>query len=328
MAMIHNNTAEAFKYSLFPRINNKNSSGRKKRIVYHSTCSCHITATILSALLLFSMSSAIPNNLTYNNNIANAQEQSSSTPTSIPLTKTNGANNNIIPTAESVYSLQSMSLPMSVGSFVWYIVDEAHENTASELHKKVSDHNPDYLPTNLIMPQGVNLSFLDADAPWDTPHPHTVNILDSTCGNVIYTTGKLDYTNSSKPTTLPVGKYNVVDTKYPWMKGTITVTDQKTNGNLVVGGFFTPTNQVANNLDNDGGAHLGWLGYYTNEFPKNGFTILSEYNFHYATCKYCPGGFWPDQKTGDHTLIVYSTNQALSEALMKLGKMVWDNVYI
>jgi hypothetical protein len=27
---------------------------------------------------------------------------------------------------------------------------------------------------------------------------------------------------------------------------------------------------------------------------KNGFSILSKYNFHYATCKYCPGGFWPD----------------------------------
>jgi len=272
------------------------------------------------------MSSAIPNNLT-SNNIANAQEQSS-TPTSIPLIKANGANNDTIPTAESVYSLQSMSLPMSVGSFVWYIVDEAHENTVSESHKKISDHNPDYLPTNLIMPQGVNLSFLDADAPWDTPRPHTINIVDSTSGNVIYTTGKLGYTNSSQPTTLPVGKYNVIDTKYPWMKGAITVTDQKTNGNLVMGGFYTPTNQVANNLDNDGGAHPGWLGYYTNEFPKNGFTIFSEYNFHYATCKYCPGGFWPDQKTGDHTLIIYRTNQPLSEALMKLGKMVWDNVYI
>jgi hypothetical protein len=45
-----------------------------------------------------------------------------------------------------------------------YIVDEAHENTSTSSHKKVSDHNPDYLPTNVVMPQGVNLSFLDADA--------------------------------------------------------------------------------------------------------------------------------------------------------------------
>jgi len=95
-----------------------------------------------------------------------------------------------------------------------------------------------------------------------------------------------------------------------------------------VGGFYTPTNQVANNKDNDGGIHPGWLGYYKTEFPKNGFNIISQYNFHYATCKYCPGGFWPDQKTADHTLLIYSTGQPLSVALVKLAKMVWNNVYI
>jgi hypothetical protein len=243
-------------------------------------------------------------------------------------TNQNSSLNTDIPSAESVFSSQSLSLPTAAGSYIWYLVNEGHENTSSELHKKTSDHNPDYLPTNLIMPQGVNLSFLDADAPWDTPHPHRINIFNSTSGIVIYTTGTLSYTNSSEPTILPVGKYSVIDTKYPWMKGTITVTDQKSNGSLVIGGFYTPTNQVANKLDNDGRSHPGWLGYYRTEFPSNGFTILSEYNFHYATCNYCPGGFWPDQKTRDHTLIIYSTNQPLLEALSKLGKLVWNNVYI
>jgi hypothetical protein len=112
------------------------------------------------------------------------------------------------------------------------------------------------------------------------------------------------------------------------MKGTITVTNQKSNGNPVIGGFYTPTIQVANNQGKDGRSHPGWLGYYRNEFPSNGFTILSEYNFHYASCNYSPGGFWPDQKTGDHTLIIYSTTQSLSEALSKLEKLVWNNVYI
>jgi hypothetical protein len=236
-----------------------------------------------------------------------------------------------IPTTQSVYTSQSITLPTSVKSFIWYIVDEAHENSVSEKHKKVSDHNPDYLPTNVIIPQGVSLSFLDADAPWDTPHPHTINISDNSSGNVVYSTGRLDYTKSSKPTILPAGKYDITDTKFPWMKGTLTVTDNKNNdnsSNLIVGGFYTPTNQVSNKLDNDGGSHPGWLGYYTNEFPKNGFSILSKYNFHYATCKYCPGGYWPDQKTADHTLIIYSTSQPLSQALSKLSKMVWNNVYI
>ena len=238
-----------------------------------------------------------------------------------------------IPSAKSVYASQSITLPSTVKSFVWYIVDEAHENTDTSSRKKVSDHNPDYLPTNVVMSQGTSLVFLDADAPWDSPHPHTINILDSRSGNVVYSTGKLDYTNSSKPTILPVGKYEITDTKYPWMKGTLTITDNNNvisgrSSNLIIGGFYTPTNQVANKLDNDGGSHPGWLGYYTNEFPKNGFSILNKYDFHYATCKYCPGGFWPDQKTADHSLIIYSTSQPLTEALSKLSKMVWNNVYI
>lgn len=90
--------------------------------------------------------------------------------------------NNTIPSAESVYSSQSMSLPTSVSSFVIYIVDEAHENTATAFWKHVSDHNPIYIPTNLIIPEGVAISFLDADTPWDTPHPHTINVIDSGSG--------------------------------------------------------------------------------------------------------------------------------------------------
>jgi low molecular weight phosphotyrosine protein phosphatase len=135
---------------------------------------------------------------------------------------------------------------------------------------------------------------------------------------------------SSKPTILPTGKYDITDAKFPWMKGTLIVTESKNDdkSNLIIGGFYTPTNQVANKLDNDGGSHPGWLGYYINEFPKNGFSISSKYNFHYAACKYCPGGYWPDQQTADHTLIIYTTNQPLSEAISKLSKMVWNNVYI
>ena len=56
--------------------------------------------------------------------------------------------------------------------------------------------------------------------------------------------------------------------------------------------------------------------------------FLGTFGFHYDTCKYCPGGYWPDQKTGDHTLLIYSTDQPLSSALRILSKMVWNNVYI
>ena len=62
-----------------------------------------------------------------------------------------------------------MILPSSVRTFIWYVVNEDHENSANERHKYVSDHNPIYIPTNLVVPQGTAITFLDADAPWDTP---------------------------------------------------------------------------------------------------------------------------------------------------------------
>jgi hypothetical protein len=286
----------------------------------------------LSALLLLSLLSSptVVNANALVSNVARAEEQQQQQITESSLQANRGSSNNtIIPTAQSVYTSQSMTLPTSVGTFIWYIVNEAHENSANERHKYISDSNPIYLPTNLVISQGTAISFLDADAPWDSPHPHTINIVDSS-GKVVYSTGKMDYTNSSTPKVLPSGKYTVMDTKYTWMKGNLTVIAQNrsSNGSLVVGGFYTPTSQVANNKDNDGGVHPGWLGYYGTEFPKDGFKILSQYNFHYASCRYCPGGYWPDQKTGDHTLILYSTSQPVLDALSKLSKMVWNNVYI
>jgi hypothetical protein len=314
--------------------NNNCERSNKKTLLsynYHYPCYYSIMSITLSTLLLLSLLS-IPAVVTANasmSNVASAEQQRQITESSSLKANLSNNNNTIIPTAQSVYTSQSMTMPTSVGTFVWYIVNEAHENSANERHKYLSDSNPIYLPTNLVIPQGTALSFLDADAPWDSPHPHTINIVDSS-GKVVYSTGKMDYTNSSTPKVLPSGKYTVMDTKYTWMKGNLTVIAQNriSNGSLVVGGFYTPTNQVANNKDNDGGVHPGWLGYYRSEFPNNEFKILSQYNFHYATCRYCLGGYWPDQKTGDHTLIIYSTSQPVLDALSKLSKMVWNNVYI
>ena len=92
--------------------------------------------------------------------------------------------------------------------------------------------------------------------------------------------------------------------------------------------LLNPSRQVENNMDNDGGVHPGSLQYYRAEFPKNGFQILSEYNFTYTACNYCPGEYWPDNKTGNHTLIIFATEQPLPEALAKLRNLVWDNVYV
>ncbi len=233
-----------------------------------------------------------------------------------------------IPTGESVYKSESMTLPTSVGSFIILIANEAHESWQDEKHKLITDKNPYYIPKVLVIPEGTNVTFLDADAPWDTPHPQTIEVTDNKDGNIVYTTGVLDYTNSSEPITLPVGNYTIVNTEYEAEEGTITVTNQKSNGNLIVGGFYTPSHQVENNKDNDGGIHPGSLQYYRTEFPKNGLRILSEYNFTYAACDYCPGKYWPDNKTGNHTLIIFETEQPLSDTLAKLKKMIRDNVYI
>lgn len=233
-----------------------------------------------------------------------------------------------IPTGESVYKSESMTLPTSVGSFIILIANEAHESWQDEKHKLITDKNPYYIPKVLVIPEGTNITFLDADAPWDTSHPQTIEVTDNKDGNIVYTTGVLDYTNSSEPITLPVGNYTIVNTEYEAEEGTITVTNQKSNGNLIVGGFYTPSHQVENNKDNDGGTHPGSLQYYRTEFPQNGFKILSEYNFTYAACDYCPGKYWPDNKTGNHTLIIFETEQPLSDTLTKLKKMIRDNVYI
>jgi hypothetical protein len=193
------------------------------------------------------------------------------------------------------------------------IPNEAHENWSDEKHKLITDKNSYYLPTNLIVPNGTAIAFLHADAPWDTPNPHTNEIQDST-GNVVYNTGQLDYTQRSEPVVLPSpGTYNIINKAYDTKEATITVLANATSdGDLILGGFYTPTNQVENTEDNDGVSHPGSLQYYKEAFNNDGFDILSEYNFTYATCDYCPGEYWPDNKSREHTLLIYGTQQPLS----------------
>ena len=97
---------------------------------------------------------------------------------------------------------------------------------------------------------------------------------------------------------------------------------------LIVGTFYTPTKQVSDPKDDDGGIHPGNLAYFMQEFPKNGLKIESVYNFSYASCNYCPGKFWPDNKTANHTLIVWSSTQPLPNVLAALTKLTKANVYI
>jgi diadenosine tetraphosphate (Ap4A) HIT family hydrolase len=60
------------------------------------------------------------------------------------------------------------SLPAAENAIVMvFIPNEAHESLEDERHKLITDHNPYFIPTNLVIPQGTAISFINADAPWD-----------------------------------------------------------------------------------------------------------------------------------------------------------------
>ena len=279
------------------------------------SCASYLLITISAFTCLFFLSDIEQMSLAY-----------ASSSLTAPTTMINTTNS--IPNAESVHISESMKIPSSVGTFVILIANEAHENWSDEKHKLITDKNSYYVPTNLAIANGTAIVFLNADAPWDTPHPHTIEIEDNT-GDIVYSTRQLDYTNSSTTTTLSPGVYSVMNNDYETKDATITVLANETSsGNLILGAFYTSTNQVENIEDNDGVSHPGSLQYFREEFNSNGFDILSEHDFTYATCDYCPGGFWPDNKAGEHTLLIFSTEQPIAEALDKLEEFVMDNVYI
>ncbi len=244
-----------------------------------------------------------------------------------------------IPSAESIHTTETLKLPANIDTFVMLIVNEAHESWIEEQHKLITDKNSYFIPTNLVINEGTKLIFLDADAPWDTPHPHDLELVhtnnEENSNASSFSTGILDYTNNSEPFTLPVGNYSITDKDYEIKAGTITVLENNQgnsnssgNNKLIVGGFYTPTNQVKDTKDNDGNSHPGSLAYYRQAFNENGIKIQSEYNFTYSKCDYCPEGYWPDNKSGNHTLIIFSSEQPLEKTLEILKTLVKDNVYI
>ena len=60
-------------------------------------------------------------------------------------------------------------------------------------------------------------------------HIPTINLEDGS-GDVIHSTGKMEYADASDSKVLPAGNYSITDTKYDWMKGSITVTDENLQG--------------------------------------------------------------------------------------------------
>jgi hypothetical protein len=297
----------------------------------------NLFSKIILSVLILSISALLLYNSQFYAEIRLAYS-ASATEDALPIS---GASSNIsIDSAESVHNTEILKVPKGVDTFIILIANEAHESWKNEKHKLITDRNSYYIPTNLIIHEGTSIVYLDADAPWDTPHPESIDIVDKATKNVAFSTGVLDYSDSSNVVKLQPGNYSVLSKKYDAKEGSILVlpnngSEEKDTGNvsssvnsLILGGFYTPTKQVENNKDNDGFSHPGSLQYFREQFKNNGFNVISEHNFTYETCDYCPGKFWPDNKSEDHTLIIYSTQQPLDQAFDTLKRLVKDNVYI
>jgi hypothetical protein len=233
-----------------------------------------------------------------------------------------------LPSAASVYQTETMKVPDNVKTVVIYAANELHEDIEKTgKYKLISDRNPYFVPKNTIISNGTTVVIHNADAPWDIPHPHTFVI-----GSQNST--KLDYATSTQEFHLAPGIHKISADDSPWAIGSVEVVPSDAAASamptmsLIVGTFYSPTMQVSNPKDNDMGIHPGNLAYYMQEFPRNGLKIESTHNFTWASCSDCPGKFWPDNKTANHTLIVWSSTQPLPDILAALTKLTKANVYI
>jgi glucose/arabinose dehydrogenase len=193
-----------------------------------------------------------------------------------------------LPTAEEVYASTAMNLPASVRAVVVLVPNESHHE---ELQRLISPTNGWLLPMKLTLPSGASVSIINAD----NGHEHRLTLSGTT---TTFDTGTLVYGAISTPPTLAPGGYSLVDSRYSWIHGEITVSDAQSQGTLLVGAFFVPEKRIAD---------------YRNLFPANGFRIESEYLFSGGGTK--------------HYLLIYSTEQSLAEAAPKLQQLVTANSY-
>ena len=128
----------------------------------------------------------------------------------------------------------------------------------------------------------------------------------------------MDYTYSIK--VLLVGNYCVHDVKYPWMTGNLTVSDNvEPTGNAIAG--FTIVLLTRFPIRKTMMAEFILVGLviiriYSQRMDSR-FVVLSIFIMQHVNIV-----------LEDHTLFIYDTEQPLQQALDKLSKMVWDNVYI
>jgi hypothetical protein len=194
-----------------------------------------------------------------------------------------------LPTASEVHVSQAMVLPSSVRAFVFLVPNESHHQ---DVTRNISATNGYLLPMKVTLPAGATLSVVSGD----NGHVHSLTVRSETAQ--VFATGTLAYGALSPPASLSPGSYTLIDGAYSWIRGEITVSDVPSGGTLLVGAFFTPQNRLAD---------------YRNLFPANGFRIESEHVFTY-------GG-------KVQVLIIYSTDQDLSQAGPKLQALVKANSY-
>jgi hypothetical protein len=250
---------------------------------------------------------------------------------SIPVVNTLPSNpsattGSLLPSASSIYQTEIMKVPATVKTVIIYAANELHEDIKTGKHKLISDRNSYFVPKNTIVSNGTTVVIHNADAPWDIPHPHTFIVGSQN-------SAKLDYATNTQEFRLAPGIHKITVADSPWAIGSVEVVSSDAAAaamppTLIVGAFYTPTMQVSNPKDNDGGIHPGNLAYYIQEFPRNGLKIESMHNFTYSSCSDCPGKFWPDNKSGNHTLIVWSSTQSVPTVLAALTELTKANVYI
>jgi len=90
------------------------------------------------------------------------------------------------------------------------------------------------------------------------------------------------------------GTYDISNKAYDTKEARITVLENETSdSDPILGGFYISTNQVENTEDNEGVPHPGSLQYYRDAFNREGFDLLSEYDFiseNDITNNECPNG--------------------------------------
>jgi hypothetical protein len=210
-------------------------------------------------------------------------------------TSTNVSDLDSISTAQTVFESGTMKVPASVSGVIIFIPDEAHHPPEDE--KTISPMNPNYLPTTLEVPDGTEVAFVHDDP----THTH-IGIVKDKDGSTVWTTIPVEFPDGSDSRTLNAlgSPYSVSDEEFsPPMNGTIIVTSEKSTGTLTVGGFFCPTDQVAQCKA---------------ELLDAGFEILSEFNFETESVQ--------KDISGPNTLMIYSTLLSIKEAMVKLGPII------